>query len=182
MLPKLLSILPLTHYFPLQDQPVDSQPEALQKLTPSPFLFSIFSPTCLLFQSLLASSWSFLRPRNPRSNCFPPSFINEVPHAFINLVAKRPCIPCKSNHPSHQRDWDLPLLIIRGGQTILTFTQVAQSRSFLCTVTHCPATYVLSHAIKMQLFWSQLRANDVLPCVLIFDYLKYNQYYYFEVI
>jgi len=36
--------------------------------------------------------------------------------------------------------------------------------------------YVLSHAIKMQLFWSQLRANDVLPHVLIFDY------YYFEII
>jgi hypothetical protein len=27
---------------------------------------------------------------------------------------------------------------------------------------------VLSHATKMQLFWSQLKANDVLPCVLIF--------------
>jgi hypothetical protein len=27
--------------------------------------------------------------------------------------------------------------------------------------------YVLSHATKMQLFWSQLRANDVLPCVLM---------------
>jgi hypothetical protein len=33
--------------------------------------------------------------------------------------------------------------------------------------------YVLSHATKMQLFWSQLRANDVLPHVLIFDYLNY---------
>jgi hypothetical protein len=31
--------------------------------------------------------------------------------------------------------------------------------------------YVLSHTIKMQLFWSQLRSNDVLPRVLIFDYL-----------
>jgi hypothetical protein len=41
--------------------------------------------------------------------------------------------------------------------------------------------YVLSHATEMQLFWSQLRANDVLPCVLIFDYLKYY-YYYFEII
>ncbi len=42
--------------------------------------------------------------------------------------------------------------------------------------------YVLSHATKIQLFWSQLRANDVLPCVLIFVYLKYNNYYYFEII
>jgi hypothetical protein len=42
--------------------------------------------------------------------------------------------------------------------------------------------YVLSHATKMQLFWSQLTTNDVLPCVLIFDYLKYNNYYYFEII
>jgi hypothetical protein len=42
--------------------------------------------------------------------------------------------------------------------------------------------YVLSHATKMQLFWSQLRANDVLPRVLIFDYSKYNYYYYFEII
>jgi hypothetical protein len=42
--------------------------------------------------------------------------------------------------------------------------------------------YVLSHATKMQLFWSQLKANDVLPHVLIFDYLKYNNYYYFEII
>ncbi len=40
--------------------------------------------------------------------------------------------------------------------------------------------YVLSHATKMQLFWSQLRANDVLPCVPIFNYLKYNNY--FEII
>jgi hypothetical protein len=39
--------------------------------------------------------------------------------------------------------------------------------------------YVLSHATKMQLFWSQLRANDVLPRVLIFDYYYY---YYFEII
>jgi hypothetical protein len=46
--------------------------------------------------------------------------------------------------------------------------------SFDCIV------YILSHATKMQLFWSQLRANDVLPCVLIFDYLNY--YYYFEII
>jgi hypothetical protein len=42
--------------------------------------------------------------------------------------------------------------------------------------------YVLSHAIKMQLFWLQLRANDVLPHVLIFDYLKYYYYYYFKII
>jgi hypothetical protein len=39
--------------------------------------------------------------------------------------------------------------------------------------------YVLSHAIKMQLFWSQLRANDVLPHVVIF---YYYYYYYFEII
>jgi len=32
----------------------------------------------------------------------------------------------------------------------------------------------LSHATKMQLFWSQLRANHVLPRVLIFDYLTNN--------
>jgi hypothetical protein len=32
--------------------------------------------------------------------------------------------------------------------------------------------YVLSHATKMQLFLSQLKANDVLAHVLIFDYLK----------
>jgi hypothetical protein len=38
--------------------------------------------------------------------------------------------------------------------------------------------YVLSHVTKMQLFWSQLKANDVLPRVLIFDYLKY--YYYLK--
>jgi hypothetical protein len=41
--------------------------------------------------------------------------------------------------------------------------------------------YVLSHATKMQLFWSQLRANDALPRVSIFDYLNYN-YNYFEII
>ncbi len=34
--------------------------------------------------------------------------------------------------------------------------------------------YVLSHVTKMQLLWSQLRANDMLPCVPIFNYLKYN--------
>jgi hypothetical protein len=42
--------------------------------------------------------------------------------------------------------------------------------------------YVLSHATKMQLFWSQLKANDVLPCVPIFDYLKYNNNNNFEII
>jgi hypothetical protein len=40
--------------------------------------------------------------------------------------------------------------------------------------------YVLSYAIKMQIFWSQLKANYVLPRVLIFDYYYY--YYYFEII
>jgi len=43
--------------------------------------------------------------------------------------------------------------------------------------------YVLSHAIKMQLFWSQLKANHVLSRVLIYDYLNYYYYYYyFEII
>jgi hypothetical protein len=42
--------------------------------------------------------------------------------------------------------------------------------------------YVLSHVTNMQLFWSQLKANDVLPYVLILDYVKYNNYYYFEII
>jgi hypothetical protein len=41
--------------------------------------------------------------------------------------------------------------------------------------------YVLTHAIKMQLFWLQLKANDVLSRVLIFDYLNYY-YYYFDII
>jgi hypothetical protein len=41
---------------------------------------------------------------------------------------------------------------------------------------------ILPHAIKMQLFWSQLKANDVLPRVLIFDYLKYNNNNNFEII
>jgi len=41
--------------------------------------------------------------------------------------------------------------------------------------------YILSHAIKMQPFWSQLKANDVLSRVLMFDYLNYY-YYYFEII
>jgi hypothetical protein len=39
--------------------------------------------------------------------------------------------------------------------------------------------YILSHATKMQLFWSQLKINDVLPRVLIFDYLEYYYYYYY---
>jgi len=33
--------------------------------------------------------------------------------------------------------------------------------------------YILSHATKMQLLWSQLKVNDVLPHVPIFEYLKY---------
>jgi hypothetical protein len=41
--------------------------------------------------------------------------------------------------------------------------------------------YVLSHATKMQLFWSQLMTNDVLPRVIIFNYLYYYCYY-FEII
>jgi hypothetical protein len=42
--------------------------------------------------------------------------------------------------------------------------------------------YIFLHVTKMQLFLSQLGANDVLPHVLIFDYLKYYYYYYFEII
>jgi ABC-type branched-subunit amino acid transport system substrate-binding protein len=38
--------------------------------------------------------------------------------------------------------------------------------------------YVLSHVTKMQLFLSQLRANDVLSRVLIFDYLNYFYFYF----
>jgi hypothetical protein len=41
--------------------------------------------------------------------------------------------------------------------------------------------YVLSHVINMQLFWSQLKANHVLPRVLIYDDDDYY-YYYFEII
>ncbi len=33
----------------------------------------------------------------------------------------------------------------------------------------------------MQLFWLELKAIDILPFVLIFDYLKYNNNYYFEI-
>jgi ABC-type branched-subunit amino acid transport system substrate-binding protein len=42
--------------------------------------------------------------------------------------------------------------------------------------------YILSHVTKMQLFLSQLKANDVLPRVLISDYLKYNNNCSFEII
>jgi hypothetical protein len=42
--------------------------------------------------------------------------------------------------------------------------------------------YVLSHATKMQLFLSQLKTNDVLQCVLIFDYSKYYFILFFEII
>jgi hypothetical protein len=42
--------------------------------------------------------------------------------------------------------------------------------------------YVLSHVTKMQLFWSQLKVNDMLSHVSIFDYLKNYYYYYFEII
>ncbi len=37
--------------------------------------------------------------------------------------------------------------------------------------------YILSHGTKLQLFWSQLKANDVLPGVPILYYLKYNNYF-----
>ncbi len=42
--------------------------------------------------------------------------------------------------------------------------------------------YILSHTTKMQLFWLQLRANDVLPHVLIFNYLKNIYYNDYEII
>jgi hypothetical protein len=42
--------------------------------------------------------------------------------------------------------------------------------------------HVLSHVTKMQLFWSQLKTNDVLTHVLIFDYLKNNNNNNFEII
>jgi hypothetical protein len=32
--------------------------------------------------------------------------------------------------------------------------------------------YILSNVTNMQLFWSQLKANDVLPRILVFDYSK----------
>ncbi len=41
-------------------------------------------------------------------------------------------------------------------------------------------TCVLSHATKMQLFWSLFGANDVLPCVPIFN--KYNNNNNIEII
>jgi len=41
--------------------------------------------------------------------------------------------------------------------------------------------YVLSHVTNMQLFWSQWKANHVLPRVLIYDDDDYY-YYYFEII
>jgi hypothetical protein len=40
--------------------------------------------------------------------------------------------------------------------------------------------YILSHATKMQLFWSKLRANDMLPSVPIFYYLKYYNNNFFK--
>jgi len=42
--------------------------------------------------------------------------------------------------------------------------------------------YVLSHATNMQLFWSQLKANHVLPRVLIYDDDDDYYYYYLEII
>ncbi len=44
------------------------------------------------------------------------------------------------------------------------------------------SVYILSHVTKMQLFLPQLRSNDVMPCVPIFNDLKYSYYYYFEII
>jgi hypothetical protein len=41
--------------------------------------------------------------------------------------------------------------------------------------------YILSHMTKMQLFWSQLKANDVMPHVSIFNF-KNNNYNHFEII
>jgi hypothetical protein len=41
--------------------------------------------------------------------------------------------------------------------------------------------YVLSHATKMQLFWSQLITNDVLPRVLLYNNNNNNNYYYYYI-
>jgi hypothetical protein len=41
--------------------------------------------------------------------------------------------------------------------------------------------YILSHATKMRLFWSLLKAKDVLSHVPILNYLNCN-YYYCEII
>jgi hypothetical protein len=40
--------------------------------------------------------------------------------------------------------------------------------------------YVLSHATKMQLFWSQLKTNHVLSRVLIYDDDDDDYYYYYS--
>jgi len=42
--------------------------------------------------------------------------------------------------------------------------------------------YVLSHVSIIQLFWSQFKANDVLPHVPIFNYLEYKYYYFLDII
>jgi hypothetical protein len=41
--------------------------------------------------------------------------------------------------------------------------------------------YILSNAIKMQIFWSLVNANDEMPHVAIFNYLIYINYYYLKI-
>lgn len=41
--------------------------------------------------------------------------------------------------------------------------------------------YILLHATKMLLFWSPMRANDVVPNVSTFNYLRLKYYYNFEI-
>jgi hypothetical protein len=106
-----------------------------------------------------------------------------IPH---NQRTTLPCTPCTISTNPFQK-WSNPppsSMNVTAESTLepwssnLAFTHNAQSQN-PCSAT--PFLVTLSHATKMQLFWSQLKANHVLPHVLIFDYFKYY-YYYFEII
>jgi len=74
-------------------------------------------------------------------------------------------------------DWSLQLYFSRKRQGVLDEKKSTNTSSSFNSII-----YILSHATKMQLFWSQLKVNDVLPHVPIFNYLKYKCYYSFEII
>jgi hypothetical protein len=60
---------------------------------------------------------------------------------------------------------------------------ILDEKSQQCTISSFDSiVYVLSHAIKMKLFWSPMGANDMLPHVPTFNYLRYEFYFNFEAI
>jgi hypothetical protein len=70
----------------------------------------------------------------------------------------------------------IPLVTLDKLHTILVTNDKGigwKKKSTITSSSFDSIVYILSHATKMELFWSLLKANDVLPHITIFNYLEY---------